>query len=109
MPLVWVIDNHLHNDVLGIWGNVRDQLLDSYEFLGLEVKLHVCCMPRKKYKIRLITILFEVLKQFLIWCTHDVVNLVDLVELIITWEEWEQREDLKEYRASSPNVHLSFP
>ena len=86
MSLIWVIDNHLHNDVLGVWGNVRDQLLYPNKLLRLEVELHVSCMPRKSSLIRLITILFEVFKQLLIRCSHDVMNLVDLVKFVVSRE-----------------------
>ena len=72
----------------------------------MEVELHVSCMPRKSSMIRLITILFEVLKQLLIRCSHDVMNLVDLVKFVVSREEWKQREDLKEDAASSPNIHF---
>jgi hypothetical protein len=46
VALIRIIDEHLCNDVLGLWGHMRDQLLYSDELLRLEVELHVSSMPK---------------------------------------------------------------
>ena len=41
IAFVWVIDQHLGDDILSVGRHVRDKLIDAYELLRLEIKLHV--------------------------------------------------------------------
>jgi hypothetical protein len=47
-----------------------------------------------------------VIKEFLIWRTHNIVNLIDLIELIVAREERKEREDLEKDTTGPPNIHL---
>jgi hypothetical protein len=44
MSLVRVINQHFHDDVLGIGRDVGDEFGNTYKFLCLKVKFHVCGM-----------------------------------------------------------------
>jgi hypothetical protein len=44
LTFIWVVDKHLHDDVLGISGNVRYKLSYTHKLFGLEVEFHVCRM-----------------------------------------------------------------
>ena len=43
-PLILVVSNHLHYQVLALLWHMRYQLSYSLELFGLEVEFHVCCM-----------------------------------------------------------------
>ncbi len=41
IAFVWVVDQHLGDDILGVGRHMWDKLIDAYELLRLEIKLHV--------------------------------------------------------------------
>ena len=78
VTFVRVIDQHLHDDILGICRNMRYELSYTHKLLGLEVELHVSC------------VLLEVIQELLRRCPHDVVNFIYLVKLIISRKQGEK-------------------
>jgi hypothetical protein len=45
VTIVRIVDEHLHDHVLRVGRDVRDQFSDAYELFGLEVELHVSGVP----------------------------------------------------------------
>lgn len=78
VTLIWIIYQHLHYNVLGVGTYVWDEFCYSYEFLCLEVKLHVCGM------------LLKMVEQLLRRRSHYVVNLIYLIKFVIARKQWEE-------------------
>jgi hypothetical protein len=76
--VLFFVDQHLQDDVLGLLADVGDKLRDALEFLGGEFEFH---MGR---------VFLELVKQVLRRRSNDVMDLVNLVELVVTREEGEQ-------------------
>ena len=45
-------------------------------------------------------------EQLHAWCTENIMDSLDLIQLIITWERREETNNLEEYAANAPEVHL---
>ena len=73
--IIGVVDEKLHDQVLGIFWNMGYQLWDSSSFLWWKVELHVRGM------------LLESVKQFLLWCSKNIMNFVNLIELVVSWKQ----------------------
>ena len=73
--LLWVVDQHLHDEVDTLIRYVWYQVSDARSSLGWEVELDVGVL-----------IPFEPLKNVLLRCSEHVVDLVDLVQLVLAWE-----------------------
>jgi len=78
VTFVRVVDQHLHDDILGIGRNMRYELSYTDELLGLEVELHVSC------------VLLKLIQELLRRGPHDVVNFIYLVKLIISRKQGEE-------------------
>lgn len=48
----------------------------------------------------------KIIKNFLSWSTHYVVNFMNLIKFIVTWEQRMKSHNFKENTSNSPNIHL---
>ena len=93
--LLWVVDQHLHDQVHALIRHMRNQMPDPCTSLGWKVELDMG-----------ILVPFEPLEHVLLRGTQNIVDLVDLVELVLSREQWEERQDLEPHAARAPEVHL---
>ena len=76
--VLFFVDQHLQNDVLGLLADVGDKFCDALEFL------------RGKFEFHMGRVFLELVKQVLRGRSNDVMDLVNLIELVVTGEEREQ-------------------
>jgi len=93
--LLWVVDQHLHDEVNTLIRHMRNQMPDPCSSLRWEVKLDMRVL-----------IPFKPLKHMLLRCAQHIMDLVDLIQLVLAWKQWEKRQDLKEDTSDAPHVHL---
>ena len=77
-----------------IWRHVRDQL-------G-----HAASAGLRKVEVHVRAVSLELLEQLLGGGAQNFVDFVDLVELIRARKERKEADDLEEYAANAPDIHL---
>ena len=92
--VVGVVDEHFLNEILDIFGGVWNQLENARATRCREVKFHVG------------SILLKLLKQVILGCSANVMDLVNLIKFIISREEREKRNYFEKDTSHAPHIHL---
>ena len=91
--VVGVVDEHFLNEILDILGGVGNQLENARATRCREVEFHV----RR--------ILLKLLKQVILRCSANVMDLVDLIKFVISREEGRSETTSKR---THPTPHMSI-
>lgn len=73
--IIWIVNQELHNEILSIFWDMRNEISNSSSFLWGEVELHVRSM------------LLESVKKFLLWSSQYVMNFMNLIKFIVARKE----------------------
>ena len=96
-PIVCVVDKKLFNQIDDLGARLRDQFCNAGAFDASEPELS---------EVHVARVALELVKQLLIRCPQDVMDLVHLVELVIAGEEREQGDHFEHDASDAPQVHL---